>query len=91
MKQSLLLVAAVFLVTLCCAFTLTSCQDEENNNNNRCVWYGDCGLSDNNRPRTCAYNGAPHPVNNTIAANRLRQKCPQYFKDTGKRPPFVYV
>ena len=74
MKQSIL------LLTLCCAFTLTSCQNEDNKN--KCVWYGDCGLSENNKPRVCAYNGAPQPVNNTIVADRLRQKCPQYFKDT---------
>ncbi|XP_076547894.1 NPC intracellular cholesterol transporter 1 homolog 1b [Osmia lignaria lignaria] len=80
MKQSIL------LLTLCCAFTLTSCQKKENNKN-KCVWYGVCSLSENNMPRNCAYNGAPQPVNNTIVADRLRQKCPHYFKDTDSSGP----
>ncbi|XP_053973229.1 NPC intracellular cholesterol transporter 1 homolog 1b-like [Hylaeus volcanicus] len=50
----------------------------------RCVWYGDCGPSFEkpNLNYTCASDDPPSRINDTKVAMLLRDKCPQYFKDT---------
>lgn len=47
----------------------------------RCLWYGECGLSEKQLPRTCVSEDFPQLINDTTAEDILKKKCPHLFQN----------
>lgn len=50
--------------------------------NYSCVWYGECD-NNNGKIQNCVYNGTAKLINDTVAEEILRRRCPHFFNETG--------
>lgn len=56
-----------------------------------CVWYGqECGKTDRNVTRVCASNRTAKPIDDKIAEDVLRRRCPHLFENGGSYIHHIY-
>ncbi|XP_016843552.1 NPC intracellular cholesterol transporter 1 homolog 1b [Nasonia vitripennis] len=51
-----------------------------------CVWYGQCGFSENNRVRNCLDETSAQPIDDEAAKAIFRKRCPHFYEKTDDPP-----
>lgn len=72
MKPVHLLLIAVFI-----------CAEKVYSEDHTCVWYGECGFTEDDKVRNCLSNTSARHIEDEEAEKLLQEKCPHFFHETG--------